>query len=247
MRRFLTAAAAVCMTLGITPLAGGALGTAAGAAQLSYFAAAKHQWELGAKSSSAGQGGYWHNAAEDLTAGVAAKVPAAAAYKHAAAKLLQLASLPNTMATPAQQKEGLADTEAINSFFGTNGLYDVSAPSSTTAQFVATLQQEARIGTLQVTPDAALHKPPSAYPGAAVNCPVLSSLAVNSTFGCKMTTSKIGTYYFVGQIFAAHAVTYVAEIAKGSALFDCEADGLSRPEELAAKRMDGGCITSGGA
>jgi hypothetical protein len=227
---------------GVVQVAGPA---AAGAAQLSYFAAAKQQWELGTHAPSVNQGSYWDNAAKDLNAGVAAKVAGASAYKRAAAELVQLAKLPDAMQTPAQQKETLADTEAINAFFGTNGLYGVNTPSSTTAQFVATLQQEARIGTLQVMADSTLHHLPTVYPGAVVKCPVLKSLAVHSAFGCEMTTPKIGTYYFVGLIEEAHAVVYIAEIAKGAALFNCELDGLTLPEELAAKRMGGGCIITG--
>jgi hypothetical protein len=205
------------------------------------FALAKHQWELGASASSAAQGRYWGAAAKDLKSAVAAKAPGTSKYAHVASSLEQLAGLPDAMQTPAQQKESLADVEAINAFFGTNGLYDTSAPSPTAAAFVATLQQEALLGTLSVIADARLAKAPTTYPGAGVTCPVLSSLANNGTFGCKLTTSKIGTYYLVGTVLAAHATSYTATIAKGSALFDCSADGLGLPQELAAKRLGGGC------
>lgn len=151
------------------------------------------------------------------------------------------------MQTPAQQDEAKADFQALNAFFGTNGLYGVSAPSATPAAFVATLRQEALIGTLSVIADPQLGTAPSTYPDAVVTCPVLTSLAINAAFGCKLATATMGTryyfvYYFVGTFLAAHATSYVATIVYGSPVFKCTADGLKLAEELAAKRMGGGCI-----
>jgi hypothetical protein len=207
----------------------------------SEYALAKHQWELGAAASAAAEGGNWVAAATDLKKAVAAKAPDASGYAQAATELVQLAKLPDAMQTPEQQKEAFADVEALNTFFGTNGLYGVNAPSTTPAAFVATLQQEARLGTLSVVADARLGTAPGALPGAIVTCPVLSSLAVKAAFGCKAATPAVGTYYFVGTVESAHATSYLASIVKGEPLFVCTTDGLDLAEELAAKRLGGGC------
>lgn len=54
------------------------------------------------------------------------------------------------MLTPAQNKELGVLTTMLDRFFGTDGLYGHSAPSTTPKAFVATLQEEADLGTLSV-------------------------------------------------------------------------------------------------
>jgi hypothetical protein len=212
------------------------------------FTLAEDQWEFGAASSSAAEGARWVAAAKDLKEAPAAKgPPGKSGYGRAASELLQLAALPDAMQTPAQQDEAKADFQALNAFFGTNGLYGVSAPSATPAAFVVTLRQEALIGTLSVIADPQLGNAPSTYPDAVVTCPVLTSLAINAAFGCKLATATMGShhyfvYYFVGTFVAAHATSYVATIVYGSPVFKCTTDGLKLAEQLVAKRMGGGCI-----
>ncbi|HXW79536.1 MAG TPA: hypothetical protein VEJ84_08555 [Acidimicrobiales bacterium] len=143
--------------------------------------------------------------------------------------------LPFVVDTPVQMHAGAAlDFEALNSFFSTDGLYDVNAPSANPASFIATLQLEARIGTIQVVADPLIGTAPNYYPDAIVTCLVLSPLAFssvalsplsyNDTFGCKLTTSGMGTYYFVGVISVARATGYEATITgldNGTPVFTC--------------------------
>jgi hypothetical protein len=145
------------------------------------------------------------------------------------------------MLTQAQQRQLSALTAALDLFFGTNGLYGYSAPSATPKAFVATLQQEAVLGTLgnNLVADPRLGRVPSSFPEANVTCPVLASVAAGSVFGCKLEAFE--AYYVVGTVESAHATSYSGEIVDGRPLFDCATDGLSRAEELAAKRMGGGC------
>ena len=52
----------------------------------------------------------------------------------------------------------------------------------------------------------------------------LPPLSYNDTFGCKLTTSSIGTYYIVGAIAAAHATEYAGTITgldNGTPVFSC--------------------------
>jgi hypothetical protein len=208
---------------------------------LTYFAKAWQQWWAGANAISAGQAGYWLRAAEDLRSAVAAKAPGTSGYTGAADELVQLAKLPDAMQTPAQQKESATFTQALDSFFGTNGAYGFSAPSATPKAFVATLQQEANLGTLSVVPDPRLGKLPSSLAEATVTCPVVTGLAAGSVFGCKVET--FATFYMVGTLESAEATTYEGYIVEGSPVFECsaDADGLSTAEQLAAKKMGGGC------
>lgn len=206
---------------------------------LTYFAQAWQEWRASAGAISAGQAGYWSRAAKDLDAAVAAKAPGTSGYAHAAAELGQLSKLPDAMQTPAQQKQSAALTEALNSFFGTNGLFGFSAPSTTAKAFVATLQQEANLGTLSVVADPRLGKVPSLLAGSVVTCPVLTGVAAGSVFGCKVSTYAV--YYMVGTVESADATNYMGYMVNGRPLFECKADGLSTAEELAAKKMGGGC------
>ncbi len=203
----------------------------------SELALAKLQWQFGAQAGPTananeyGPGGtvvpFWVSAAKDLTKAVTAGVADPVAYRRAVAELSQLAHLPFVVNTPLQdQAVAVADLLALNAFFSTDGLYDVNAPSATPAAFVATLQFEARIGTIQVYPDGVLNSHPGAippwFPGAVVTCPVLSAKALadpdlsaldaDAAFGCRMAVPSEGTYYLIGTISEPHATVYQADI-----------------------------------
>jgi hypothetical protein len=83
------------------------------------FAAARAVWKGTVCRNAAEQGGFWLRAASDLRR---AK-PEPRAYKAATARLRNLASLPETDATPRQMEEGPADTSYLDGFFHTPGLY----------------------------------------------------------------------------------------------------------------------------
>jgi hypothetical protein len=178
------------------------------AAALSGVALARHEWLLGARASSASEGEYWVSAATALTGASAATQ----ADRRAAARLRQLASLPDAQGTPAQQREGGADVTALNAFFATDGLYGVNAPSETTAAFVETLQAEARIGTLSANEPQANGAIPGPLPGAIVHCPVLASLAPGSLFGCTVSRDAGGSYLLIGTLEGTRGTSYIAEM-----------------------------------
>ncbi|HEY2214120.1 MAG TPA: hypothetical protein VGH31_03610, partial [Acidimicrobiales bacterium] len=79
----------------------------------------KQAWENGATAISADQDMYWAQAVSDLQS-VGAGIEA---YKEAIAELQQLESIPETSDTPTQINEAENDTTALNTFFGTPGLY----------------------------------------------------------------------------------------------------------------------------
>jgi hypothetical protein len=158
----------------------------------------------------------------------------ASGYAAAVRDLNDLASLPETDATPAQQTAGLNDVTALNSFFSTNGLYDVSAPSDDIQAFVGTLQQEVRSGWLSAVPITA------AIPDATVTCPVLSSLAVGTAFGCRINSPAQGQYTFIGEIQGSDATTYLVYIAKGEPAFSC-GGLLDASEEVVLREIGGSC------
>jgi len=215
----------------------------------SEFALAKLQWQFAAQELAQQKDGpFWLTAAKDLTKAVTAGVADPAAYRRAAAELSQLAHLPFVVNTPLQdQPVAVADFLALNAFFSTDGLYDENAPSATPAAFVATLQFEARIGTIQVSTDGALNSDPNAippwFPGAVVTCPVLSAKALadpdvnpldaDAVFGCRMAVPTEGTYYLIGAISEPHATVYGADITHaeggGPPQFFC--NGL-QPDEV---------------
>ena len=121
---------------------------------------------------------YWVAAATDLNESCGGPPVRDLGYPRAASELLKLVHLPFVVNTPVQMQAGAAAVfEALNSFFSTDGLYDVNAPSANPAAFVATLQLEARIGTIQVVADPIMGTAPNNYPDAIVSCPVLSPLA----------------------------------------------------------------------
>jgi len=213
------------------------------------YALALLQWERGAQAGPPDYHHYWVAAASDLMKAVKSHLPGTSAYTQAAGELLKLVHLPFVVNTPVQMQAGApAIFEALNSFFSTDGLYDVDAPSANPAAFVATLQLEARIGTIQVVADPLIGTAPSNYPDATVTCPVLSPLAFNAvalsplsyndTFGCKLTTSSTGTYYIVGVISAAHATQYQGTITgldNGTPVFSCNEFDDSAQLQVAKK------------
>jgi len=87
------------------------------------FAAAKLEWQQGAAAISADQGTYLNQAATDLSNAIAAGEGNTSGYSSAVQELQQLASLPDADQTPAQNSEFQSDTMALNTFFGTSGLY----------------------------------------------------------------------------------------------------------------------------
>jgi hypothetical protein len=84
-----------------------------GSAGLHDFIAAQTKWLAGANAISADQPAYWLAAAHDLQD----------SWTTAAARLSDLAGLPDAMQTPAQQAEARHDTRQLNRFFVTPGLY----------------------------------------------------------------------------------------------------------------------------
>jgi hypothetical protein len=87
------------------------------------FVAAKHEWQQGAAAISADQGTYLNQAATDLSNAIVAGEGNTSGYSSAVQELQQLASLPDADQTPAQNSEFQSDTMALNTFFGTSGLY----------------------------------------------------------------------------------------------------------------------------
>lgn len=87
------------------------------------FAAAKSEWQQGATASSADQGTYLTQAATDLNGAIGSGAANTSGYATAVQELQQLASLPDADQTAAQSSEFQSDTTALNTFFGTSGLY----------------------------------------------------------------------------------------------------------------------------
>lgn len=80
------------------------------------FAVAQEAWIAGSKAISANQGLYWTQAENDLkTAG--------SEFTTQIAQLKQLIALPDANQTPAQNAQYHHDINALNTFFGTPGLY----------------------------------------------------------------------------------------------------------------------------
>lgn len=112
----------VCVAPALSALVPGS-GTAApnGAAA---FAEAKGLWQAGAPAISANQGAYWSEAGNVLDNAVSSGASGTSGYSTAGQELAQLASLPDAMQTSAQNAEYHSDITALNSFFGTPGLYN---------------------------------------------------------------------------------------------------------------------------
>jgi hypothetical protein len=87
------------------------------------FTAAKQEWVGGSNAISADQDSYFSKAASDLTSAINSGAPNVSGYQMAVQELQQLASLPDADLTSTQDSEFQNDTSALNTFFGTQGLY----------------------------------------------------------------------------------------------------------------------------
>ena len=87
------------------------------------FTAALAEWKKGATASSAEQGAFWTRAAADLTSGLKTDKARTDEYSFAIAALKALVKLPSGQQSSGQNMEFHIDVEALNSFFGTPGLY----------------------------------------------------------------------------------------------------------------------------
>jgi hypothetical protein len=90
--------------------------TVAGTSGHNAFAGAQVQWIAGSKALDVQMSGYWLKAENDLKA-------AGGAFSTQIAQLKQLISLPDAQRTPAQNAAWVHDISALNTFFGTPGLY----------------------------------------------------------------------------------------------------------------------------
>ena len=111
----------VCVTPALTALLPG--NDAAVSAPAEYYEALQ-LWEVGATEASFKQGSYEVEAGNLLFNAVGAGVSGTSGFLTAANELTQLSALPDAMLNPTQQSEFDADTAALNTFFGTSGLYN---------------------------------------------------------------------------------------------------------------------------
>lgn len=97
---------------GVSPVPGGTSsgGTSGG------FSAARTAWKTAATVPEASMNAYLQQAASDL------KAAGNPSYDSAISELTDLASLPLTNLTPAQQAQGHSDVQKLDAFFGTPGL-----------------------------------------------------------------------------------------------------------------------------
>lgn len=210
-----------------------------GALLRTYYGQAVEDWRTAAGAISAEQSGEWLNTSKELEAAISAKAPGTTGFAGAARQLVRLSKLPDAMMSAAQSKEYVSAVTFLNDFFGTNGLYGRSAPSATTRAFVATLAQEADLGTLSAMADPRLGKVPGSLPQATVTCPVLTAVTSGSVFGCKL--SEFEVYYFIGTILTDQATTYLGYMVGKTPQFECKADGFNAAEARVAKKLAGGC------
>lgn len=110
----------VCVAPALTALQPGTQGTVSAPAE--YYEALQ-LWKAGAIAASYKQGSYEVEAGNFLYNAIGAGVPGTSGYLAAAQEVTQLSSLPDAMMNPTQQAEYDADTAALDSFFGTPGLY----------------------------------------------------------------------------------------------------------------------------
>jgi hypothetical protein len=87
------------------------------------LSAAKEQWQQGVCVDAANQGGSWLGAASTLKMAAVNPSGDAAGFTQAAAQLTDLAAIPDTNVTPAQDDQYMSDVQALDAFFGTPGLY----------------------------------------------------------------------------------------------------------------------------
>jgi hypothetical protein len=86
-------------------------------------AAAILEWERGATVPSYQQSAYLRKAAADIERLLHDGIPNPSNFQTAERELLQLALIPETSASSAQRAEATHDVRALNTFFGTTGLY----------------------------------------------------------------------------------------------------------------------------
>ena len=90
--------------------------TEAGTLGWGHFADAQREWIRGVSFSSASQGVYWNAAKTDLKL-------AGTEFSTEVSELTTLIALPDANQTPAQNAKWHQEINALNSFFGTPGLY----------------------------------------------------------------------------------------------------------------------------
>lgn len=90
----------------------------------SGFEAARQQWVQGAAALSYQANTYLLQAASDLSTPTSVGSATAQNYQAAVQQLKMLASLPETGDTPAQIADAHSAIQALNAFFGTQGLYN---------------------------------------------------------------------------------------------------------------------------
>ncbi len=182
------------------------------------------------------QGAFFSKAASDLGLGEVHDGGNTIGYSDAVRELTELISVPDMDATAAEMAEASTDILALNAFFGTNGLYGLSAPSASGQQFVATLQQEIRMGTLSAVDVASGIGHVPAIPGAIVVCPVLSSLSVGSGFGCHIGSASSNSSILIGEVQGANATSFDAWFG---VFIPC--NGPDNVEQAALRKLGGSC------
>ena len=115
-------AAPMCVAPALSALVPGSGSGAPDAA--ASFAEAKGLWQAAAAVDSADQGSYWSEGSNVLDSTVSAGASGTSGFSTAASELARLAALPDAMQTAAQNAEYHADIAALNTFFGTPGLYN---------------------------------------------------------------------------------------------------------------------------
>ena len=112
----------VCVTPALTALHPGAGGGTVSAAAEYYEAL--QLWKKGAAAISAAQGSYEIQANNMLVNALGAGVAGTSGFLKASQELTQLSALPDAMMNSTQETEFNTDATALNTFFGTSGLYN---------------------------------------------------------------------------------------------------------------------------
>jgi Protein of unknown function (DUF4232) len=112
----------VCAIPALTALRPGAGGGSVSAAAEYYEAL--QLWKTGATAISAAQGSYEIQANNMLVNALGAGVAGTGGFLKASQELTQLSALPDAMMNSTQEAEFNTDATALNTFFGTSGLYN---------------------------------------------------------------------------------------------------------------------------
>jgi len=99
-------------------------GPATSKRSLAAYDAARREWVKGSTAFAFQTATYLRRCADDLAQAVEAGVKDRALVLQAIAQLRQLAGLPETSDTPAQQRAARRDLTSLNRFFGTGKLYE---------------------------------------------------------------------------------------------------------------------------